>query len=166
MPLVTHADRNHLTHPDMNLAALIGSQARTRSLPLWAGRLLFGGYFVYSGLNHFLNLEAIAGSAASKNVPSPEVAVALTGLMLLVGGLSILSGQWPKIGALFIAIFLAVVTPTMHDFWAQPDPARMMELAQFTRNMALLGAAFLAMAIPEPWNPPAVEQRVPADQAL
>jgi uncharacterized membrane protein YphA (DoxX/SURF4 family) len=151
MRLVTHADRE-LTHADVDLAEFIRAQTRTRALPLWAGRVLFGGYFVYNGLNHFLNLQSVAAYAASKHVPSPEVAVALSGLLLLVGGLSILSGQWPKIGALFIALFLAVVTPTMHDFWSQAGPARAVELAQFSKNLGLLGAAFLAMAIPEPWN--------------
>ena len=151
MRLVTHADRD-LTHPDVDLAEFLRAQARTRALPLWMGRVLFGGYFIFNGLNHFLNLQSVAAYAASRQVPSPEAAVALSGLLLLVGGLSILSGQWPKIGALFIALFLAVVTPTMHDFWTQAEPARTFELAQFTKNLGLLGAAFLAMAIPEPWN--------------
>jgi len=152
MRLVTHPDRRELTRADVDLADFIRAQARTRALPLWMGRVLFGGYFVYNGLNHFLNLQSVAAYAASRQVPSPEVSVALSGLLLLVGGLSILSGQWPKIGALFIALFLAVVTPTMHDFWTQAEPARTFELAQFSKNVGLLGAAFLAMAIPEPWN--------------
>lgn len=136
----------------MDLAELLRSHARSRELPLWAGRVLFGGYFIYSGLNHFLNLESMARYVASKDVPTPEVAVALSGLLILLGGLSILSGQWPRVGALFIAVFLAGVTPTMHNFWAEAEPARAQQMAYFTRNLALLGAAFLAMAIPEPWN--------------
>ena len=123
-------------------------------MPLWAGRILFGGYFIFSGLNHFLHLEALAAAVASRNVAAPEVAVALTGLLILLGGLSIVSGQWPRMGALFIAIFLAGVTPVMHDFWAQPEPQRTLELANFTRNLALLGGACLASAVPEPWNRP------------
>jgi uncharacterized membrane protein YphA (DoxX/SURF4 family) len=152
MPLATHADRSHLTRPDLNLAETIHAHAQSRALPLWIGRLLFGGYFIYNGLNHFLNLQSVAAYAASKSVPAPEVATALSGLLLLHGGLSIVSGQWPRIGALFIVVFLAVVTPVMHNFWAQEGPARAMDLMQFTKNLALLGAAFLTMAIPEPWN--------------
>ena len=158
MRTATHADRPHLTRPAVDLAELIRSQVRSRELPLWAGRVLFGGYFIYSGLNHFLSLESMAASVASKEIAAPEVAVALSGLLILLGGLSILSGQWPRVGALFIAVFLAVVTPTMHNFWAEAEPARAQQLGYFTRNLALLGAAFLAMTIPEPWNaqpPPA-----------
>ncbi len=153
MRTATHAERPHLTRPTVDFADLIRSQARSRELPLWVGRVLFGGYFIYGGLNHFLNLESMAGYAAAKDVPVPEVAVALSGLLIFLGGLSILSGQWPRLGALFFAVFLIGVTPTMHDFWAEAEPARAQQLAYFTRNLALLGAACLAMAIPEPWNP-------------
>jgi uncharacterized membrane protein YphA (DoxX/SURF4 family) len=152
MRLVTEADRSHLTRADLDLSAMLRAHARSRALPLWAGRLLFGGYFIYNGLNHFLNLESVARYAASKSVPAPEVAVALTGLLLLLGGLSLVSGQWPRIGALFVALFLAVVTPVMHGFWALDGDARALEAVQFTKNLALLGGALLALAIPEPWN--------------
>jgi uncharacterized membrane protein YphA (DoxX/SURF4 family) len=165
MPLVTHADRPHLTPGDMDFADVIRVQARVRAWPLWVGRLLFGGYFVANGLHHFLNLQSVAAYAATRNVPSPEVAVALTGLLLLVGGLSIMSGQWPKVGAMFLVLFLAVVTPTMHDFWRQPEPVRTVELVQFAKNVALFGAAFLAIAIPEPWNTRTEEPRAPGGQA-
>ncbi len=156
MRLVTQADR-HLTQSELDLAGFLRAQARLRAFPFWIGRVLFGGFFVYNALNHFLNLEAMAAYAAAKGVPSPEAAVALSGLPLMVGGLSIISGQWPKIGGLLPALFLIVVTPTMHAFWAEQGPARMIELGHFAKNLALLGAAFLAMAIPEPWNAPPAE---------
>ena len=31
---------------------------------LWLGRILFGGYFFFSGLNHFINLNKLAPYAA------------------------------------------------------------------------------------------------------
>ena len=92
----------------------------------------------------------ITGGKPVVSIP-PFVVIAFE-LTILLGGLSILSGQWPRVGALVIAVFLAGVTPTMHNFWAEAEPARAQQMAYFTRNLALLGAAFLAMAIPEPWN--------------
>ena len=65
MRLVTHADRSELSHPDVDLAEFLQAQARTRALPLWVGRVLFGGYFIYNGLNHFMNLQSVAGYAAT-----------------------------------------------------------------------------------------------------
>ena len=38
---------------------------------LLVGRILFGGFFIMSGLNHFQNLGMMSGYAESKNVPFP-----------------------------------------------------------------------------------------------
>jgi len=40
----------------------------------------------------------------------------------------------------------------MHDFWRIEDPMqRMGEQINFTKNLALLGGAAFAAAVPEPW---------------
>ena len=51
------------------------------------GRILLGGYFLYNGINHFLNLGGMAQYAGMKGVPAPELAVLGTGQLLLVAGL-------------------------------------------------------------------------------
>lgn len=116
------------------------------------GRILFGGYFVMSGFNHFRNLEMLSQYAASKGVSAPRAAVRLTGLMLLLGGLGILLGV--KIGwaVLLLSVFLIVVSFKMHNFWTISDPmAKMPEMINFLKNMALLGAALMMLMIPAPW---------------
>jgi putative oxidoreductase len=115
------------------------------------GRAVLGGYYIYSGLNHFKNRPALVQYAGSKRVPAPQVAVAGTGALLMFGGASILLGLKPRWGALAIIAFLAGVSPMMHDFWRQSDPnQRMAEMVNFTKNMALLGAA-LTLAGVERW---------------
>ncbi len=39
------------------------------------GRLLFGGYFLYNGINHFRNHESLTQYAAAKDVPNSDAAV-------------------------------------------------------------------------------------------
>jgi uncharacterized membrane protein YphA (DoxX/SURF4 family) len=78
--------------------------------------------------------------------------VALSGAVLLIGGTSILLGIKPKIGTAAILAFLAGVSPTMHDFWHADDPAqRHNDMIQFSKNMALLGAALALLGVEEPW---------------
>lgn len=116
------------------------------------GRILFGGFFLYSGLNHFVGFGSTVQYAAAKGLPAPEMAVAVSGLLLLFGGMSIVFGLWPRLGILAIVLFLAVVSPTMHNFWAISDPAqRMNDMINFMKNMALAGAALALIAVPEPW---------------
>jgi putative oxidoreductase len=116
------------------------------------GRAIFGGYFLYNGLNHFKNRQMLAEYARSKQVPSPEIAVTASGALLVLGGLSVLTGVQPKIGASLIGAFLLGVSPQMHDFWRIEDRQQQMaELVNFTKNMALVGGACLVAALPEPW---------------
>jgi len=115
-------------------------------------RLLFGGYFVFNALNHFTQTSAMTGYAQSKGVPAPKLAVTFTGLLLLIGGVSVLFGIYPILGATALVLFLVPVTFTMHTFWKIEDPQmKMAEKVNFTKNLALVGGALLLLAIPQPW---------------
>jgi len=120
--------------------------------PFLLGRLIFGGYFIFSGINHFKQTRELADYAAAKNVPSPDLAVRVTGATLIAGGASILLGIKPKLGTAAIIGFLAGVSPVMHDFWKQEEPERKMnDMINFTKNMALVGGAMALMGVEEPW---------------
>lgn len=115
------------------------------------GRILLGGYLLYNGINHFLSLGFMAQYAGAKGVPAPEIAVLGSGLLLLVAGATIVLGLYPKVGIACAALFLVGVTPMMHNFWAVPPEQQMGEMVNFTKNLALLGATLMLVAIPEPW---------------
>jgi len=117
-----------------------------------AGRAIFGGYFLYNGINHFKNREMMAAYASSKKVPAADAAVIGSGLMMLAGGVSLLTGMRPKWGAASVAGFLLGVSPTMHAYWNETDQQqRMNDTINFMKNMALIGGALLAAGQPEPW---------------
>ncbi len=116
------------------------------------GRLVFGGFFLYNGINHLKQRKQLAQYAETKNVPMAEAVVAATGITLIAGGTSILLGVKPKLGTAAIAGFLAGVSPVMHNFWTVEEPQqRMNEMINFSKNMALLGSALALMGIEEPW---------------
>jgi putative oxidoreductase len=121
--------------------------------PFLIGRILFGGYFLYSGINHLVQRKNMASYSASKGVPKPEVAVTATAVPLMVGGTSILLGLKPKWGAIAILGFLAGVSPIMHDFWRNEDPnERTNNMSAFLKNLALAGGALALMGVEEPWE--------------
>lgn len=116
------------------------------------GRMVFGGFFIYNGINHLKERKNLAQYAQAKNVPKPDLAVTASGVALLAGGTSILLGIKPKLGALSIIGFLASVSPAIHDFWRAQDPnQRMSDMTHFGKNLALLGAALALMGVEEPW---------------
>jgi putative oxidoreductase len=116
------------------------------------GRALFGGFFAYSGINHFQHTEAMTQYAGFKGVPKPDQAVKATGALLLAGGLSVMAGVKPRQGLAAIVAFLVPVSLQMHRFWEETDPQkRQAESINFMKNMALAGAALALMQIDEPW---------------
>lgn len=116
------------------------------------GRILFGGFFLWNGIMHFVKNQAMSGYAASKRVPAAKFMVYLTGLMILLGGLGVMLGDYTDISLALIVIFLLVVTFKMHNFWKDQDPnMKMSNQVNFYKNLALLGAALMLLAIPTPW---------------
>lgn len=116
------------------------------------GRAIFGGFFLYSGLNHFLQRSQLSRYAASKGVAQPDAAVAISGALLLAGGASVIAGARPRQGLAAVIAFLIPVSLTMHRFWELDDPAaRTSEMVNFTKNAALIGAALALMQIEQPW---------------
>jgi len=116
------------------------------------GRIIVGLYFLFAGYNHFKNLGFMSGYVTSKGIPAPKLAVAGTGVLLLAGGASVLLGLYPRAGIALLVLFLLGVSFTMHAFWKITDPQqRMGEQVNFLKNVALLGALLMFLAIPTPW---------------
>lgn len=116
------------------------------------GRIIVGLYWIYSGYSHFAGAKNMIPYAKMKGVPLAELAVPVTGVLLLIGGLSIITGVLPAVAVLALAAFLIPVTFMMHNFWAAQDPGmKMNDTIAFTKNMALLGYTLVLLAIPTPW---------------
>jgi putative oxidoreductase len=145
-------EQGAFAHPEER-ASTVAAAARSRAeRGAWmVGRALFGGFFLFNGINHFLKHDMLVQYASSKGVPRPEVAVLGSGALLIAGGLSLITGTQPKAGAALVASFLVGVTPAMHNFWSADESSRMHEFVNFTKNIALIGGAALAAALPEPW---------------
>ena len=112
------------------------------------GRILFGGFFLMSGINHFAKLEAMTGYAKYKKLPAAKLGVLLSGLMLVLGGIYIILGFYTDLGLLLIAIFLVLAAVIFHNFWAETDAtAKQNEMLGFMKDIALAGGALILFAL-------------------
>lgn len=110
------------------------------------GRVIFGAYFFYSGYKHFKDEKMLTGYAKSKGIPSPRMAVLLTGAMLLVGGLGLVLGRYMSQSAILLLLFMIPTTFTMHAFWKVSDPMhRMNDSVAFAKNIGLIGALLMIL---------------------
>ena len=113
------------------------------------GKILFGGYFAFSGLNHFMKTRDMASWVSKKGLPKPKLLTYLSGGILILGGLGIIAGAYPIASILMISGFLTIANITMHDFWNLQE-GREQQRNQFLKNTALIGA--LLMLIGADWT--------------
>jgi putative oxidoreductase len=107
-------------------------------------RALLAGIFILSGIGHFAQAEGMSQYAQAKGVPAAKAGVLFSGVLALVGGLSVLLGVYPDLGALLLVVFLLPVTFFMHAFWKETDPmVKQTENIAFLKNVGLIGGALI-----------------------
>ncbi len=124
----------------------ISSSTDTRSISqgvvVVLGRFFFALIFLIAASNHFTR-PTIAFSA-SQGVPLASIAVPLSGVLAIAGGLSILLGYRARLGAWLIVLFLIPVTLMLHKFWTVQDPMMaQIQMILFMKNVSMLGGALL-----------------------
>jgi putative oxidoreductase len=103
------------------------------------GRLLVAYMFVPSGWGKLVGFAGTAGYIASKGVPLPEVCAAIAVAAELGLGLALLFGFKARWAALGLAIFVAVITPIFHNYWAMPEAQVYMQKLNFQKNLVIVG---------------------------
>lgn len=106
------------------------------------GRVLFSAIFIIKSFEHFSPDTILRAREAG--IPMAQVLVPIFGIIILLGGLSMLLGYKAKKGAWLLVIFLLPATFLMHNFWSAQHPfAAMMHNYCFWKNLSLLGAAIM-----------------------
>jgi putative oxidoreductase len=114
------------------------------------GRVLLSVIFILSGLGKLPHFHDVAGMMASKGIPLASVALAITLLIEIGGGLMVLTGYKANYAALVIALWLIPVTLIFHHFWGIPAEQQQDQMIHFLKNVAIMGGLLiLAYASPE-----------------
>jgi putative oxidoreductase len=112
--------------------------------------VLLSVIFILSGLGKLPHFHDVAGMMASKGIPLASVALAITLLIEIGGGLMVLTGYKANYAALVIALWLIPVTLIFHHFWGIPAEQQQDQMIHFLKNVAIMGGLLiLAYASPE-----------------
>jgi putative oxidoreductase len=111
-----------------------------------AGRVLIAWLFIPEGLHQATNFAGTAGYIASKGLPLAEVAVLSSIVAHVLLGLAVLLGWQARWAALGLAVFVAVITPIFHNYWAMPEAQQTMQKFMFNKNLAIVGGLLLVTA--------------------
>jgi putative oxidoreductase len=116
-----------------------------RYAPL-VGRALLSLVFILSGLGKIAGWSQTAGYMASKGMPLVPFFLVMSILFELGGGLSVLSGFKARVGAVALVLFLIPTTLIFHNFWAYAGMERQMQMANFLKNLAIMGGLTMVAA--------------------
>lgn len=101
--------------------------------------ILLGLFFILNGVNHLFNTQVLAEYAHKRGLISPQLMVRISGIALIFGGLSLITGWFKIYGIIGLCIFLVVAAFTIHQFWSETEKEiRMLEAMNFAKNMAIV----------------------------
>jgi putative oxidoreductase len=103
------------------------------------GRVLLSAIFILSGLGKIPHFHDVAGMMAGKGIPLAAVALVITLLIEIGGGLMVLTGFKAQYAALVIALWLVPVTVVFHHFWGIPEAQQQEQMVNFLKNVAIMG---------------------------
>lgn len=104
-----------------------------------AGRILLSLIFIVAGFIKVGHWSGTAAGIAAKGIPLASAAAALAILAELGGGLLVLVGYRTRLVALLLAVYLVPITLLFHNFWAYQGANQQMQMANFLKNLAILG---------------------------
>jgi putative oxidoreductase len=111
---------------------------------LIVGRVLLGGLFVYGGVQHFFELDAVTAKMQARGVPAARLVLIAGSLFQILAGLMLMLGVYPGWAALGLVLFIVIATIMFLNFWDLEGPARDAARAGFNSNMAILGGLLIA----------------------
>ncbi len=80
-----------------------------------------------------------------------EPAVRANGATMVLGGLSVITGVLPRLGAAAVVGSMIPTTLAGHAFWNDTDPKqRKANLIQFMKNLGMMGGLLSVVAASEP----------------
>ena len=111
------------------------------------GRVVLALLLVMSGVTHFTKMKMMVQMMSAKRMPMPGLMSAITGLVLIAGGLGI--GFWfmPVISMWLIIGFLTLASLMVHDFWKMQGEAKMQNMHHFMGNMMLAASLLILVSM-------------------
>ena len=119
------------------------------------GRILFAVPFALMGINHFIMMDYYLGMLTSF-IPLGPYTIILTGIMLIIASISIISKKYVRFSTLLLAALLFIFIVTIHIPQLFSDADKTVILIALLKDISLLGGSLIIAGIyseEEPHNP-------------
>lgn len=109
-------------------------------------RILLAAIFLISGYDKIGGFSNVAAFMASKGIPLSEIALAVSIVLEIGGGLLLIAGWQARWVAGAIFVWLIPVTLLFHNFWAADAAQYQNQLNHFLKNLCIMGGMLYVMA--------------------
>jgi uncharacterized membrane protein YphA (DoxX/SURF4 family) len=110
------------------------------------GRILFALPFALFGINHFLMTDYYLGMLTSF-IPLGAYTIILTGIMLIVASISIITKKFVKFSTILLAILLFMFIVTIHIPHLLHDSDKTVTLIALLKDISLMGGSLMIAGI-------------------
>lgn len=106
----------------------------------WIGRAALALIFLLNAIG-VVDQTRAAAELAAHGAPAALVPTMIVAgrVLQLVAGVALVVGWHERLAAIFLAAFLVPATLTAHDFWAYHGAELQAQLANFLKNVAIVG---------------------------
>jgi putative oxidoreductase len=118
----------------------------TRSTSALIGRILLGAIFLVSGIAKITDPSGTIAHMEGAGIPAAGLLAWVAGFAEIAGGLSLMFGFLARLGALGLILFMIPTTLLFHDFWNYAGAERLSQMANFMKNLAIIGGLLLLFA--------------------
>ena len=110
------------------------------------GRILFAIPFALFGINHFLQTDYYLGMLTSF-IPLGAYTIILTGIMLIVASISIITKKFVKFSTIMLAVLLFIFIITIHIPHLFDGTDRTITLIALLKDISLMGGSLMIAGI-------------------
>ena len=110
------------------------------------GRILFALPFAIFGINHFLMMDYYMGMLTSF-IPKTAYVMILTGIMLILASISIITKKYVKFFTLMLAFLLFIFIVTIHIPHLIAGTDKTVVLITLLKDISLMGGALMIAGI-------------------
>jgi putative oxidoreductase len=108
------------------------------------GRFLMSVIFILSGGFKLIQFAGSASMMAGKGIPLAKLALVISLIIEIGGGIALLTGFRVRQIAPIMALWLVPVTLVFHNFWAYQGADQQNQMANFLKNVAIMGGLLVA----------------------
>lgn len=110
------------------------------------GRILFALPFALFGINHFLMMDYYVGMLTSF-IPLGAYTIILTGIMLIVASISIISKKFVTFSTIMLAVLLFIFIVTIHIPHLVTDEDKTSTIIALLKDISLMGGSLMIAGI-------------------